>query len=47
MIHDFKETFEVDIMEGYGLTETTSAVAVIPAIKQDRDRWVFRSVGFR
>ncbi len=28
MIHDFKEIFEIDIMEGYGLTETTSAVAV-------------------
>ncbi|MFB3883974.1 MAG: class I adenylate-forming enzyme family protein [Thermodesulfobacteriota bacterium] len=31
IIHGFKETFGVNIMEGYGLTETTSAVAVNPA----------------
>ncbi len=33
IIHDFRETFEVDIMEGYGLTETTSAVAINPRHK--------------
>jgi long-chain acyl-CoA synthetase len=33
VIEQFKETFGVDIMEGYGLTETTAAVAVNPSEK--------------
>jgi long-chain acyl-CoA synthetase len=35
VIEQFKETFGVDIIEGYGLTETTAAVAVNPS---DRTR---------
>jgi long-chain acyl-CoA synthetase len=33
VIEQFKETFGVDIMEGYGLTETTAAIAVNPSDK--------------
>jgi long-chain acyl-CoA synthetase len=33
VIKQFKETFGVDIIEGYGLTETTAAIAVNPSDK--------------